>query len=621
MTMLMAKSPALQKWKRSDIPHSAQHFTEFMTVYECLSALQSSKVLDRDVLLKLVNSALLENHSLKSLAAIFFESELWSGNRLNNGVVETPEDTADLMVELALNAFKHEHSKNPEKIRTYTWFDPCVGAGVFPVAIIKKYAEFFGASAVEDLPIISCNDLSASAVFLTLCAIKMKVQELGIDFNNYAESGRLHFECGDALVKYRESRNLLDEQPTYDVVIGNPPYVRSTRLTASYRNFLKESFPESFYGSSDLYGYFIASGLSCLKQNGVLAFISPAGFLRSASFRNLRNFIIRNAALKSLVDLGETRIFNNASVHAAIYAFIKGVPQKATIRYSEINSAAELAKLYLDPLAMPEVIGDIAWGRGWSFHSETQDFDKLKRIINNSKPLSEFGIKVYSGIRTGYAAAFYLEEPELNKFSALAREGWIKPITLPSNILRWKGAKKDHHLIFIPHNSECPPSEILAHLESYRSLLEKRNEVVTSQEWYKLRSCSYYAAMQKQKIIFPDLSSKQRFSLSSPNTLVADGAYFIDSDDIVLLGILNSEFANLYFSNQCSSVGNLKARGRFRFKKTFIKDFPLPKGYLVAFSARSKIENAVNTILSDGETLENKKILDQAVEDFYGEEL
>lgn len=618
--MLMEKNAALQQRVRTEISASAQPHFKAMSVSECLSSLHSLEFLDRDILLNLVDRALLESHSLESLAAIFFENELWSGNRLNNGVVETPEGTADLIVELALNAFTNPY-ENTEKIREYTWFDPCVGAGAFPIAIIKKYAQLFGAKEIDDLPRISFNDISASAIFLTLCAIKIKAQELGINFDNYAKSGKLQFECSDALAKHKESKDLLDEQPTYDVVIGNPPYVRSTRLTAPYRNFLKESFPESFYGSSDLYGYFITSGLSCLKQNGVLAFISPAGFLRSASCRNLRDFIINNASLRSLVDLGETRIFNNASVHAAIYTFSKSAPQKQTIRYCEVNSAAELEKLYLNPSAMPEAITDIIHGRGWSFHSEIKGLDKLKRIINNSKPLSEFGIKVYSGIRTGYAAAFYLEEYQLEKFSADVRKAWIKPITLPSNILRWAGAKKNHHLIFIPHNSECPPSEILNYLESHRLLLEKRNEVVSSEDWYKLRSCSYYAIMQRQKIVFPDLSSKQRFSLSQKNTLVADGAYFIDSNDIVLLGVLNSEFANLYFSNRCSSVGNLKARGRFRFKKTFVKDFPLPKSYLVATSARSKIENAVNAILANGETLENKKVLDQAVEEFYGEEL
>jgi hypothetical protein len=620
--MLMEQNHAQCLSGRKDDDSSLKcTYAESLSLIECLSILHSSKKLEQSIFLNLLNQVVLERDSLQSIATLFFENESWSGNRLNNGVVETPEKTADLIVALAITTLINADDNDLEYIREYSWFDPCVGAGAFPLAVIKKYISMFGGRTINDLPRISFNDVSASAVFLSLCSIKIKLQAVGLSLDEYILSGRLMFECGDILAKHLESKDLLNIQPTYDVVIANPPYVRSTRLSASYRKFLKENFSESFHGSADLYSYFIVSGISCLKQNGVMAFISPAGFLRSASCQNLRNFILKNATFKSLVDLGETRIFNNASVHAAIYTLSKSQSKNDTIRYSEINSSPELEKLCLDPSSMPEAIADIACNRGWSFHSNNQNFYKLDRIMNSSKPLSEFGIKVYSGIRTGYAKAFYLEENQFEQFSHDVQQKWIKPIILPSNILRWTGTKKRHHLIFVPHNAERPPLEILNHLESHRSLLEKRNEVESSDEWYRLRSCSYYAIMQKRKIIFPDLSSKQRFSLCEENSLVADGAYFLDSDDPVLLGILNSEFANLYFSNRCSSVGNLKAQGRFRFKKTFIKDFPLPGCFSEATTIRSKIKKVVNDMLLNGETLENKKVLDQAVEEFYGEQI
>jgi len=617
MTILMDRNCASNAAKYNKATLESPSLAQCMSIHECLSALNTSPNLSKRVFIDLLKKVILDDCSYQTTAMLFFKNESWSGSRLNNGVVETPAKVADLIITLAVNAYIDAKGSSAA-LKESTWYDPCVGAGVFPLAVIKKYTSIFG-QRISDLPRLSFNDISPSAVFLTLCTIKISLEKLGLSIEEYISSGRLQFECSDFLTKYRESNDLLSVEPTYDFVIGNPPYVRASRLSASYRKYLKDNFPETYYGSADLYTYFIASGIGCLKQSGVLAFISPAGFLRSASSHNLRNFIIKNVTAKGVVDLGETRIFDNASVHAAIYTFSKTKSTTNLVRYSEINSGADLEHLCNTPDSMPEVIADITNCRGWSFHSNSQNFHKLDRLINGSKPLSEFGIKVFSGIRTGYAEAFYLENNQLKPFSDDVQSKWIKPIILPSNILRWSGVKKLNHLIFIPHNAEKPPVEILEYLETYRALLEKRIEVESIETWYRLRSCSYYPTMQKQKIIFPDLSAKQRFSLCGEDVLVADGAYFIDSNDVVLLGILNSEFAYSYFSNRCSSVGNLKAQGRFRFKKTFVKDFPLPQNFLEPTPIRLEIENIVREMLLYGETLELKKNLDQAVEEFYGE--
>ncbi|MDX2094429.1 MAG: Eco57I restriction-modification methylase domain-containing protein [Alphaproteobacteria bacterium] len=593
--------------------------TSFNTIERSLEVIQRLDLIAPATFIELLRLVVLKGQSYDSIARLFFGDESWSGSRLNNGVVETPRNVANLIVSLALETRKIV-SEARYDIRELNWLDPCVGAGVFPLALIEAYLGIYP-KEIDNLPIIAINDLSPSAVFLSLCNIKIELERNKLDIEEYIKSGRLTFECGDFLERNKESSDLLSTKPTYDFVIGNPPYVRSTRLSASYRNSLKLSFPESFYGSADLYNYFISSSINCLKNNGVLAFITPAGFLRGTSSANVRKFIKKNANLATLIDLGETPVFSGASVHTAIYALSKTDSPNSTIKYCEVNKTDDLEQLSTSLASMLDVHADMSDSHGWSFHSDMVSFKKMDGFLKNTKPLSEFGITVFSGIRTGYSEAFYLNEEQVADFSADIKKDWIRPVVLPSNILSWHGVKKLSHLLFIPKDSIIPPRELLQYLEKYRGILEKRNEVDSAEKWYRLRACSYYKDMLQEKIIFPDLSAKQRFSICTEGTLVADGAYFIDSNDLALLGILNSEMAKVYFSNRCSSVGNLKAQGRFRFKKTFVKDFPLPKHFQVESAARAKIVGFVTSIIQHGETLESKSLLDQAVEEFYGESL
>lgn len=163
-----------------------------------------------------------------------------------------------------------------------------------------------------------------------------------------------------------------------------------------------------------------------------------------------------------------------------------------------------------------------------------------------------------------------------------------------------------------------PPEEILEHLRPYIDRLSARPEVKSPDEWYKLRSCAYYTKMLARKIIFPDLSAMPRFSLCDPDVLVLDGAYFIDSQDLMLLGILNSEVARDFYIKRCSSVGNLESKGRFRFKKAFIKNFPLPNAFLHDGFLRIAIEEVVANILKFGESAENNTKLNELVSELYG---
>lgn len=587
----------------------------------CPNAASAAPISAEEVIKSLGSSVCLEEATPGDFARLFFDDANIQRNRLSNGVVETPAHIASSMVQLAAEAYftKPVAQIEQQSFSSVHWFDPCVGGGAFPVAILKLYISLFGVpSNVEDLPKISISDIAPEGVFLSLCGIRSALKSSIVTIDEYLASGRLNYIIGDTLDKYGESDCLLFKFERYDIVIANPPYVRSTRLSDSYRKFLKNRFPSSYYGSADLYMYFIASGICSLKESGVLTFISPASFLRTKSGSSIRAFIKKTCALTHLIDLDETRIFDDAAVHSAIYVLRSGQVQPKSICYSHIDSSEQLDALCKGQEGLGSAVAELPANHGWAFHKCSSSYSRFKALFKNCKPLSFYDINVYSGVRPGFSKAFIVDEKVVERFSKEIRNEWIKPIVLPANLERWIGQKKLHYLIFTPRGCGNPPEEIMQLLYKYHERLSNRAEVRDPDDWYKLRPCAYYDKMFKQKIAFPDLSAKQRFSLCEPGVLVPDGAYFIDTDDLVLLGVLNSEIAKKYFVNICSSVGSLSSKGRFRFKKTFVKDFPIPVSFFENEGLRCRIQRLVSEFLNYGETLEGLDKLNKLVSELYG---
>jgi hypothetical protein len=443
------------------------------------------------------------------------------------------------------------------------------------------------------------------------------IEQAHISFETYIESGRLKYSLGDTLLEFNEAQDLLRSSTSFDVVIANPPYVRATRMKDAYRKLLKTFFPSSFNGSADLYSYFLASAISSLRQGGIAVFISPASFVRAKSGLAIRRYVQQTSTLEVFLDLDEIRVFSEADVHSAVYLLKKGCNQDPTIRYEHLQSAEQLAAICRSPAKIGTAVTSLSVADGWAFFPTREHMTAFDKKFQACRPLSAFGITVYSGIRPGLAKAFILDESDSRRVSLPVREKWLRRVILPSNIMRWSGAKKNNYMLIVPNDSKDVPDEILAHLEPYRTELEKRAEVRDSVRWFCLRPCSYYDKMEQEKIIFPDLSAQQRFALSSAGVYVCDGSYFVDSSNLVLLGILNSDTAREYFTNRCSSVGNLKSRGRFRFKKTYLQDFPIPRNAFEKSSVTMKIADVVREILGAQETPTLKTMLDDLVERLY----
>jgi hypothetical protein len=596
----------------SSLIHTAQYAEDYL-----------SEVMVCDVSTKLVLSqirrVLDEDWQSESKSGHFFSHESTVASRASNGIVETPRSMAAYMVNLAYSRWVAEKHNTQSEHYTIHWFDPCVGAGIFPVEILRFYLETLGWNNPSYLPRITISEISEIGLAVSFISIINTLQASGIPPSDYIKTGKLKLILGDTLDRFHEENDLFSEKDKFDIVIGNPPYVRASRLNASYKKKLKQTFPGLYCGSADLYTYFIASGISNLDDCGILTYISPAAFVRAKSGGPLRDWLLKNTSLDTFIDLDETKVFEDADLHAAVYVFRKLGNSTEKVQYRHIQNVNELQSLVEGKIVLSTVSVDAQPGAGWAFHESKTSLDEYSKVFARCVKMQDLGIQIHSGIRPGYSAAFILDSTQYERFDPKIRDKWIKPLILPSNIKKWSGYKSINYMIVIPAGSESVDQEIISFLAPHKDALAKRAEVKIIDLWYVLRSCSYYNKMERQKIVFPDLSAHQRFSLVEQGVYIPDGAYFIDSDSLVLLGILNSSLAKQYFVHRCSSVGNLKSKGRFRFKKEFVKDFPLPPHCLSDGNLQGKISNLVSLIIKNGETEDMNKDLNQLVNRLYQE--
>jgi hypothetical protein len=546
----------------------------------------------------------------------FFSHLHTATRRMPDGIIETRESIAQLIVALAYKYWSQKNQLPTDQTTIPSWLDPCSGGGVFVLAILKHQFETNNISSHLNLPRVGFVEKSPIGFFSTLCAIKIFLESHSIRLDDYVANGLLKPMLGDFLIMHPEHPSLFENSNNYNLIVGNPPYVRASRLTLQYKRILSNLFPSSYNGNSDLYAYFIASALTKLYAKGTLAYISPAAFTRASNGGAIRKHIKKNASIDCFVDLDETKVFEDASVHSAIYLLSKSTEQSSIVQYDHISTDLELENLCQSKHPRFEAVFD-KQADGWAFHKSDHEYRDFQRRFSGCKPLISHGFEVYSGVRPGLTKAFIYESDALKSISKKALVRWFRKIVLPANLKRWEGMRRCHYLLFTPTGITALDDEIENLLAPYRPELMKRSEVEKGTEWYALRSCGYYHEMGKRKIAFPDLSLNQRFSLLPSDVFVADGAYFINSEDTLLLGILNSSVAEKYFSMRCSSVGTLGGKGRYRFKKVYVQNFPLPEKFPQDGPIHTAIRRTVDEILSQGESVERMKDLNELVCSFY----
>jgi len=210
-------------------------------------------------------------------------------------------------------------------------------------------------------------------------------------------------------------------QGGFDVVVGNPPYVRQELLTP-FKPWLEAHY-EAFHGMADLYVYFYELGLRALKPGGLLSFIVTNKWMKAGYGEPLRRLFSEKAWVKSVVDFGHAKqIFEEADVFPSIIVAEKPseAPKPQTARLCTIPRD----QLRIDDLSVQieregAELGLAQLGsEAWQLEPK-EVIDILRRIRNSGTPLKAFAeVKPFRGIVTGCNEAFLIDSQKRAELTA-----------------------------------------------------------------------------------------------------------------------------------------------------------------------------------------------------------
>lgn len=193
----------------------------------------------------------------------------------------------------------------------------------------------------------------------------------------------------------------------FDVVIGNPPYIRQEAFSSD-KPYLLGNY-QTGAGTADLFVYFVERGMNVLAENGQFIYILPNKWMRAGYGKNLRNWISQYS-INSIVDFGDLPVFEEATTYPCIWHISKTTNEQKSFKATTIESLDFEVSLgeyvyqnrfYVNQNLLPE--------NGWTLvDNKVQSL--LEKIKSKGESLNEYSNgKILSGIKTGLNEAFIID--------------------------------------------------------------------------------------------------------------------------------------------------------------------------------------------------------------------
>ncbi|HEB9431994.1 TPA: class I SAM-dependent DNA methyltransferase [Campylobacter coli] len=421
----------------------------------------------------------------------------------------------------------------------------------------KKYGNFLAVNDENLRIFVSANltlfDFDEKEAKKEFANLKKEYDNIFNLENNYPFEWRFEFP------------EILDDDGNFqgfDLIIGNPPYIRQEEIKELKPNLAKNY--KVYKGTSDIYTYFYELGFNILKSNGVLSFITSNKYTRAGYGEALREFLLKNVSILDYIDLNGIKVFDSATVDTSILSFEKLKSKDSSFRYLALDNENLKACGYSIDLCkdFKELSQKSLSKENFTFSDESTNSLKAK-IERIGTPLKEWqGLNIYRGILTGYNEAFIISTEKRNEILENCKDEAEKERTakLIRKMLRGRDIKRYSYewaglwIIFIPWhfpNVEKPKTmleneqdlkeqypSLYKHLLSHKERLSKRNKEETGirYEWYCLQrwGANYYQEFEKEILVWKAVGRNLAFALTEKNTLVSAPSSFISADTNLL---------------------------------------------------------------------------------------
>ena len=406
----------------------------------------------------------------------------------------------------------------------------------------------------------------------------------------------------------------------FDMVIGNPPYIQLQKAIdhkCKHADLYKDQNFKTFERPGDIYCLFYEKGISLLKKDGLLCYITSNKWMRAGYGEKLRKFFLQYNP-KILMDLGPN-VFQNTTVDTNILIIQKTENQHqlcaVTITENKKNNLNLADLLKRNSLIISNLTSD-----AWFIGSDAEQ--RLKEKIEHiGKPLKDWDVNIYRGVLTGLNEAFIIDGAKRKEILNNCRdeeerrrtEAIIKPILRGRDIKRyyyeWAGLWVIGTFPALKLNIEDYPALKKYFLDHFdiRQLEQSGKKYPelgfnarkkTTNKWFEVQdTIAYYPEFEKEKIIYPNMTKFLPFVIDSNQMYVNQKCFILTSDKAplkYLVAYFNSSVSNMWIKNNCPELQG----GTRELSFIFFQKIPLPPITPTNELIVHQIESLADNILS-----------------------
>ena len=536
-----------------------------------------------------------------------FEFVISPAEKEVNGAVYTPKNIRDFIVQESFNNFPLKDWKS------LIIADISCGCGGFFISVAEyiknhiniKYSEIYKHLYGVDIEEYS---IERTKILLTLYAIQNGEDVEDFTFNLF---------CGNSLNFDWTTIPVYNLNNGFDIVIGNPPYVGASKITDESRQYLSK-WSVTKTGKTDLYIPFFQIAIECLKEGGVLGYITVNNFYRSVNGRAFRRYMSTNKYSFQIIDFGSEQVFRGRSTYTCICFINK---QKGNVSYCKASSRS-LDAIRNDSYCCLDY-KNLDNEKGWLLQDDSIAFN-IRKIESIGKPIG----KIFD-IKNGFATlkndvfilnvinedpVFYYSQNKLGETFKIEK-GICRDVIKPNTLKSEKEISNKIEKMLFPYSVsngivKVMEEDVLKEQYPYAFKYLLHNKYVLSRRDRGKREYEQWFAFGRTqalnisgyKLLFPYIAEYPYFVISEDKDLLFYNGYAIVCDDLqklkVLQKILRSEVFWYYIKHTSKPYGS----NYFALAKNYVKNFGLIKlsveqeGKILSLRSNAEINSYVKEL-------------------------
>ena len=374
---------------------------------------------------------------------------------LNRAIVTTPYDVVKFMVSKSLEKFTNK--KSPKEIKKLRIADIACGSGIFLTEVLdylinycqdwyeknkkydnleETYTNTYKLTYKEKKEILTnCLygvDIDYQAVEVAKFSLLLKVLENEteetvinekpvlpsldsniVNGNSLIDLEMIEDATTDELINIRPfSFNDINGGNKFDLIIGNPPYVKTEDMIKLQDKKEVQAYKSKYYVAYkqfDKYFLFIQRAVDLVKDDGTVCYIVPNKFINNVAGEKIRELISENKYLKMFIDFNYQQVFKDKTIYSSIILLNKS--KEENFEYSYINSYEEWiinnkSNIYTE-ISCNEIDKN-----PWILSMDLEKMKELKKLFNNSIRLSEIA-RPFNGVQTSLNRIYVIKGKEI----------------------------------------------------------------------------------------------------------------------------------------------------------------------------------------------------------------